>query len=324
MRILLLILTTLLFLNCGETPPSAASSASNKDDNQAQKSDNKDLSEGKLLAINGTNLYVKTIGKGEPLLIIHGGPGLDHTYFLPQMEALAQNHELIFYDQRASGKSAADFDSTQISMDIFIEDIESLRQGFRLDQLNILGHSFGGILAMKYAIKYPDKVKKLILSNSSGASARFVKEAQKELMARITEEDKFEQDLIFNAQNFQQKRASAYQDLFRIFFRKEFFNRELASELTLTFPENFAKNSQTLSYLSKDMGANYDFQEELKRITAPTLVIYGDYEILAESAGKAIVNTIPDADFLLLKDCGHFPFIEQPSAYFSAITEFLK
>lgn len=320
MRQLLLFCTIVLLFSCKENPKSAATTPTptQKENPTPQEDD------GQLRPVNGTKLYVKTIGQGEPILVIHGGPGLDHTYFLPQMEGLAKNHELIFYDQRASGKSSAKLDSTQISMDIFVDDIEAIRQGFQLEKINILGHSFGGILAMKYAMKYPEKVDKLILSNSSGASAEFMKKEATRLQERISDNDRFEQELIFKSKNFQAGKASAYEDLFRIFFRKEFVNQELADSLTLTFPEKFAQNSQLLGHLNKDMGANYDFSADLKKITAPTLVIYGDYEILAESAGKQIADLIPNAKYTLLEDCGHFPFIEKPEAYFGAINEFLK
>ncbi len=321
MRLFLLISIMLFFLNCKETPktpPSPQQPIPTKIEKKATSE-----TDG-LVAINGTELYLKTIGQGEPILVIHGGPGLDHTYFLPQMEGLAKDHELIFYDQRASGKSASNLDSSQISIDIFVEDIEAIRKQTKQEKLNILGHSFGGILAMKYAIKYPEQVNKLILSNSSGASSVFMKNEAKRLQERITEEDRFEQELIFKSTNFQGGKASAYEDLFRIFFRKEFANRALADSLTLTFPANFAKNSRLLSYLSRDMGANYDFSADLKNITAPTLVVYGDYEILSESAGKQIAETVPNATFVLLEDCGHFPFIEQPTVYFKTINDFLK
>lgn len=317
MRLFLLLSIILFFLNCKETPKTPPPIPTKTEKATTDQT-------GGLVALNGTELYLKTIGKGEPVLIIHGGPGLDHTYFLPQMKGLAKDHELIFYDQRASGKSASNLDSSQISIDIFVEDIEAIRKQTKQEKLNILGHSFGGILAMKYAIKHPEKVNKLILSNSSGASSVFMKNEAKQLQERITEDDRFEQELIFKSTNFQAGKSSAYEDLFRIFFRKEFANRALANSLTLTFPASFAKNSRLLSYLSKDMGANYDFSADLKNITAPTLVVYGDYEILAESAGKQIAETIPNSEFVVLKDCGHFPFIEQPAAYFKAINDFLK
>lgn len=320
MRILILLTSILFLFSCKETPKSNTPTSTEA----TEKKDTTTLDDGKMLAINGTQIFVKTIGQGEPILVIHGGPGLDHTYFLPQMEGLAKDHELIFYDQRASGKSSANLDSTQVSLDLFIEDIEAIRQGFQLKKINILGHSFGGILAMKYAIKHPEKVDKLILSNSSGAAAKYMRQESEKLQARITEDDRLAQQLVIQSDNFKAGKASAYEDLFRIFFQKEFFNREMAEQLTLTFPPNFVQNTKTLGYLNKDMGANYDFEAELAQIKAPTLVLYGDFEILSTSAGKAIADKIPDATFVSLKDCGHFPFIEKPEAYFKEITSFLK
>ena len=110
-------------------------------------------------SINGTELFVKTMGKGEPILIVHGGPGLSHDYYLPHLESLAQDHQLIFYDQRVSGASLMNVDSSSINLDAFIEDIEALRKKFGIRVINLMAHSFGGLIAMNYAIKYPEKVK---------------------------------------------------------------------------------------------------------------------------------------------------------------------
>ena len=81
--------------------------------------------ESGLRNINGTELFVKTMGKGEPILIVHGGPGLSHDYYLPHLDTLAQDHQLIFYDQRVSGASSMNVDSSNITLDAFIKDIET-------------------------------------------------------------------------------------------------------------------------------------------------------------------------------------------------------
>jgi len=121
--------------------------------------------------INGTNLYYKIIGNEEPVLIIHGGPGLSHDYFLPGLENLSKNHKLIFYDQRASGKSDMNINSESITLDNFIKDIDELRANLGIEKINLMAHSWGGILAMQYALKYPNNIKSLILVNSVGANS---------------------------------------------------------------------------------------------------------------------------------------------------------
>ncbi len=106
--------------------------------------------------INGVSLYYETIGDGTPIVVVHGGPGLDHSYLLPQMGELAKGYKLIFYDQRAMGKSSADFDTNLMTMNSFVEDLEGIRKAFGLEKMNLMGHSWGGLVSMFYAIRYPD------------------------------------------------------------------------------------------------------------------------------------------------------------------------
>lgn len=91
-------------------------------------------------------LFYQKFGSGQPLLIIHGGPGLDHTYLLPQMLERAEDYELIFYDQRGCGASLNEnFNSNYINIEQFLEDIECLRTEFGYKKMSVLGHSFGGM-----------------------------------------------------------------------------------------------------------------------------------------------------------------------------------
>ncbi|HEX9653891.1 MAG TPA: alpha/beta fold hydrolase, partial [bacterium] len=116
-----------------------------------------------LRAINGTQLYCKVMGSGEPIVILHGGPGLDHTYLLPQMAELAKDYRLIFFDQRLAGRSASNVDSSAITLQNFIDDVEGVRREFNLEKMNLLAHSWGSFLALNYAITYPDHLKSLTL-----------------------------------------------------------------------------------------------------------------------------------------------------------------
>jgi len=121
--------------------------------------------------INGVSHYYEVVGEGVPVVIVHGGPGLDHSYFLPQMKQLAKNYKLIFYDQRGMGKSSADFDGKQMTMDNLVEDLDGIRRAFGLEKMNLMGHSWGGLVSMFYAVKYPGRLQSLILSNTTPASS---------------------------------------------------------------------------------------------------------------------------------------------------------
>ncbi len=267
-------------------------------------------------------LFTRSMGQGPPLLIVHGGPGLDHSYFLPQMQGLARDHQLIFYDQRCSGRSQSDLLPEQVRLDAFIEDIEAIRRHYGLGQVNLLGHSFGGVLAMQYALRYPDRLRCLILSNSQGASSEARNEENARLARRTDEAYQVKMDSIRMSPEFQAGNARAYEAFFRHLFSIEFYRPELAEELNISLPDEFLANSELLQNLYLDL-ASYDFHDELDKVKAPTLLVFGDYEPLADLVGPKLQAAFPNAITKRIPKCGHFPFIEQPDDFFRLIRNFV-
>jgi proline iminopeptidase len=280
-------------------------------------------SEEGFVVIGGDSIFYRSIGNGDPIIIVHGGPGLNHTYLLPQMAELANRHQLIFYDQRASGYSTMTADSSTISVNSFVDDIEAIRKHFNIEKLNLLGHSWGGLLAMKYAIKYTDQLQSLVLLNAMSASSELKVKEDEKLNERITEEDRNTIKAITTTEEFSKGNPRAYEQLFREFFRREFSNKLLADELTMSFEDNFQEGSAALQHLGKDL-ENYDFHEELKTISCPTLIVYGDYEVLVEESGPMIQKHIPNSEYVVLENCGHFPYIEAKEELFPLLRLFFE
>lgn len=108
-------------------------------------------------------IYYKTIGQGEPLLIVHGGRGASHDYFLPYLLPLARTNKLIFIDERGSGHSEKLEDPKGYTVENMVEDVEAVRSSLGLGPITLLGHSFGGVLAQAYALKCPANLAHLIL-----------------------------------------------------------------------------------------------------------------------------------------------------------------
>ena len=116
-----------------------------------------------VVSLNKARISYEVVGEGDPVVVVHGGPGLDHTYLRPGLDILAGSHSLVYYDQRGTGRSEAVLDAESITLDTFVEDIESLRKTLGRDRLTLLGHSFGSLLVLGYALAHPDRTRGLIL-----------------------------------------------------------------------------------------------------------------------------------------------------------------
>jgi len=272
--------------------------------------------------INGTELYTMTMGQGDPVLVIHGGPGLNHRYFLPYLDPLARTHQLIFYDQRACGKSSVQVDTNAITLNNFIEDIEGLRKAYGITRLNLLAHSWGGLLALKYAIRYPGNIKTMILVDAIGASSAPNSEANRILADRFTPEDNDHRAAIIRSKEFEQRDPEAIEALMKIAFKHQFYNTAFLDSLRLGLDENYGETSRLLQYLGSEV-ITFDFQSDLKNITTPTLLIYGRYDPLTELVGDGLARNMNNAEYVVINQCGHFPFIEQQDKFMQIVTKFL-
>ena len=121
---------------------------------------------------NGVLIYYKVIGRGAPLVILHGGPGAAHDYFLPYLLPLARRNRLIFIDERGSGRSEKLEDASAYTVENMVEDVEALRGTLKLGKIALLGHSCGGVLAQAYALKYQQNLTRLILCSTFHSTSK--------------------------------------------------------------------------------------------------------------------------------------------------------
>ncbi len=268
---------------------------------------------GHFVAVNGTNLFCQVVGKGKPLLVLHGGPGMNFRYFLPQLTDLLQDSvQLVFFDQRVSGKSAFDVDSTHMRMADMVEDIEALRKHFGWKKVNLLGHSWGCVLAMFYAKKYPDRLESLVLMNGTGAELPAKWDGQEALKTRLGEAGYEELFYITQSPAFQKGAPGALDNYYRTMFRASFFQKSLADSLHLSFGEDYLTRARFLMYLYQDLQA-YNLLPAMKRVRCKSLVLHGAYELTPAQEMEAVAKALPNGRFVLLPDCGHFAFLEAPA-----------
>src|SRR5437868_9870665 len=129
---------------------------------------------------NGVLIYYMELGRGAPLLVVHGGPGASHDYFLPYLLPLARHYRLVFIDERGSGQSEKLEEVSAYTVDNMVEDVEAVRRALNLGQISLLGHSYGGVLAQAYALKYQKNLSHLILGSTFSST-----KAMNDVLARI-------------------------------------------------------------------------------------------------------------------------------------------
>lgn len=272
-----------------------------------------------------STLFCRVFGQGDPIIVIHGGPGLSQDYLLPLMARLAKNHQVIFYDQRCCGASTGKIDSQSIQIQTYLDDLESIRKHFGYKKFSVLGHSWGGFLAMQYAIFYPDSIHKLVLLNSLPASseeyALFGQEWQKRMAPYLDELNR-----IKTTPAFAQGDARTIEEYYRIIFERYCYDSEKAKLLNLLMtPEAFLNGSKVYEVFNQNLFTKtYNHHEQLKQINLPTLIIHGDVDPIPPQTAENIHTSIKDSKYILMQNCGHFPYVEAPEELFKHLNQFFN
>lgn len=274
------------------------------------------------VTIEGARLFYKIMGEGTPIVVIHGGPTLDHRYLLPGLGRLARQHRLIFYDQRLSGRSDVRVDSSTVSFEGFVADIEGIRRHFGLERMHLLGHSWGGLLAQLYATKYPERLHALILLNPMAPAYELWQQEEALLARRFTPRDSQLRAAIMQSDAFRHGRPQAYEQLMRLSFRHQLARPELADSLQLVLPDDIRQRSLRFQPMASDL-TGFDLRDDLGNVHCPVLVVYGDREPATDIAAPAFRRALPQARVVVIKNCGHFPYLEQPAALEEVVGRFV-
>ncbi len=282
----------------------------------------KEVQEDGVIAINGTNLYVESVGEGEPIIVIHGGPVLDHSYIQPYLEDLENDYRLIYFDQRLSGRSDGEVDSSGVSIQAFVEDIDGIRRHFGYDKVHVMGHSWGGLLAMEYATRYSDYVESLLLINSIAPSNSLWMEEQNALQPGMSASDSIRRQEILRLYTTSEIPSSAIEELLKLSFKYQLADTSQADRLDFFIPDDYIARSGKFSLLQGYL-ATYDLREDLRSLSIPALVVYGENEPSKYISGPVLQNDLQNSQLVVMEDCGHFPFLEQPNAFIQLVRDFL-
>ena len=276
------------------------------------------------IEINEANHYYNLTGSGDTLVILHGGPGFSHKYLKPQIDSLLSSKlTLLYYDQRGSGWTNGEKDSIRLNIETYVEDLEQLRKYFNLKKFNLLGHSFGGLLGMQYAIKYPENVSSLILVDPDAASFELRTPYQiKMINSRLTEEQEEYLDSLEHTEKFESLEVSVYEKYYRSYLTTYFSNPLDTANLILGFDSISIPKISTTNKTVRDQLGAYDIHNELSTITCKTLIMQGTESVFSIEGAMAINQRIPLSEIHLFENCGHFEYIESPSKFKRLILNF--
>ncbi len=279
--------------------------------------------------VENAKLYYREVGQGQPVIILHGGPDFDHNYLLPDMDRWSDSFRLIYYDQRGRGKSVHNVQPEDVSIESEIEDLERLMEYFELESATVLGHSWGGLLAMEYAIRHPDRVSHLILMNTAPASHDDYMLLRHELPRKRAAGDVEALKALSATAKYAEGDLDTDAEYYRIHYRATVrqpahLERLIKSLRVGLTPEDIRKARAIEDRLYDETWAlsDYNLLPQLAPLRIPTLVLHGDYDLVPVECAAHIAQAIPGARLVVLRDCGHFSYLECPDQVRKEIGDF--
>ena len=284
------------------------------------------LHEGFVEVTGGKVAYQKydQDGSGTPVIVLHGGPG-SSCFSLQGLKALAVDRPVILYDQLGCGKSDRPTDASLWTLDRFVEELGQVRSGLNLDEVHILGHSWGTTLAAAYALTKPSGVKSIIFS-SPCLSAPLWEQDQRKNLKKLPREV---QEIIERCEETGETDSKEYQEA------TEKFNNEFVCRLN-PYPEYLKegrhyRNPEVYNimwgpseFTVRGNLRDFDCTPQLHEITCPTLFTCGRYDEATPESTEYFSTLTPNAQFHVYEHSAHMPYIEETDEYLRVVGDFLK
>jgi proline iminopeptidase len=286
---------------------------------------------------HGALIYYESVGSGAPLMIVHGGPGASHDYFLPYLLPLMRTNRLVFIDERGSGKSSKLHDPGQYTVGNMVEDIEAVRQALGLGKISLLGHSFGGVLVQAYAFKYQKNLSHLILG-STFASTTELNQALAKIEAGMTPEERNRVKALEAAGLFGKGEIwehGRYPDEYaKLAWGKGYFPYLYQNHPDPNY-DPLSSNTGTAWDVYREMWGSdgefvvdgnlkeVEYVGQLSQIKVPTLIIVGDHDESDPRMSKEMHEKISGSQLVILPNSGHMTFVDQPEQFLKTVRDFI-
>jgi len=284
------------------------------------------------IPFKGYKTWYKIVGEKEepgklPLLLLHGGPGACHDYLWSLAAMADTGRRVIFYDQIGCGLSQIGESKPEMwTVDLYVEEVDAVRQALGLDKIHLLGQSWGGMLAMEYMIRQPKGVASVTIASSPASMIQWVAEANK-LREELPPE--------INATLLKHEAAGTTTDPDYITAMTEFYNRHVCR--VVPNPEyvqrSFAKLGENPEVYNTMNGPSefhvvgtlktWDIINQLGKINAPTLVTSGKYDEATPLIAETVHNGIPGSEWVLFENSSHMAHVEEADRYLQILSAFI-
>lgn len=283
------------------------------------------------LPFHGYKTWYQIVGHHEeegkhPLLCLHGGPGMAHDYLEPLQAIAGSGRRVIIYDQLGCGNSDHPHDPSLWNVDLFVQEVDAVRKSLDLQEIHLLGQSWGGFLAQEYMLTQPNGVKSLVLANSAASTQRWIDEAnilRGNLPAAIQQILKAHED------------AGTLDDPAYVSATEVYYRLHLCR--LMPWPDCLQR---TLNQLNQDPEVyytmwgptefyctgrlrNWNIEDRLSEIRSPSLIISGEYDESTRSINEVLHGGIKNSEWIVFEECSHTPHLEATKKYLDVLNSFL-
>jgi proline iminopeptidase len=271
---------------------------------------------------DGVQLHYRTAGSGTPVILLSGGPGFDVDYMMPVAEFVPPSYQRVFYEQRGTGRSRLDaVTERNMTLRHVVEDLEALRVHLKRERLFLIGHSWGGMLAMAYAAAHPDRVDRMILIGPGGPTLEFTSWFNDNIRTRLRPEDLEAQRKWDEAPKQGVDPDKAALEGMKAIAPGYFFERDKGLAFAAQLPDGALKVRVNM-LLFADMSKGYDLRPNLGKLDRPVLIVQGHQDPIGDKTAEDIRASIKSSVLQYINQCGHFPWLEQPEQFRRIMSEF--
>lgn len=284
------------------------------------------------ISFHGYKIWYGIVGKREdpgklPILCLHGGPGAPHDYLKPLAAVADTGRSVIFYDQLGSGNSDHPHKPEMWTVELFVEEVGVVRQALGLERVHLFGQSWGGMLAMEYALTKPSGLTSLILADSPASMPQWIAEANR-LRAELPPDV---QETLLRHEKAGTTSDPAYEEAMLVFYRRHVCRLTpwpdcliRAWEKLKQDPEVYLTMNGPSEFFVIGTLKNWSIVNRLGEIDAPSLLLSGRYDEATPAIMETVHRGIRGSEWVIFENSSHMPHLEEPERYLQVLTDFLN